>query len=103
MTSESPEQWLTREVGDLLDAGSVGLYELIWLLNGSNFQLDDANKKTIAYTVVDNIVKSDRAELYELVWPSGKVVNGPVDLATRITSADAWPSEAAERYLALVP
>lgn len=26
MTGESPEQWLTREVGDLFNAGGVGLY-----------------------------------------------------------------------------
>jgi hypothetical protein len=102
MTSESPEQWLTREVGDLLEAGSVGLYELLWLLNGSNFQLVDANKKAIAYKVTNSIVSSRQAQLYELAWPSGEVMNGPADLATQITSPASWPEEASERYLALV-
>jgi hypothetical protein len=45
MNDESPEQWLTREVSDLLDAGSVGLYELVWFLNGSDFQLTDTDKE----------------------------------------------------------
>jgi hypothetical protein len=103
MTSESPEQWLTREVADLLDAGSVGLYELLWLLNGADFQLVDAEKKAIAYKVAKGIVGSGRANLYELAWPSGEIVSGPADLATRIANADAWPTEASEQYLALLP
>lgn len=103
MTSEPPEQWLTREVSDLLEAGSVGLYELVWLLNGSDFQLGDADKRAVAHTVTNSIVRSHQAQLYELAWPSGEVLNGPVDLTTRITSVDAWPAEVSERYLALVP
>lgn len=103
MTRESSEQWLTREVIDLLDGGSVGLYELVWLLNGSGLQLVDADKRAIAYTVTNSIIRSHQAQLYELAWPSGKALNGPVDLTTRITSVDAWPSGASERYLALVP
>lgn len=103
MTSESVERWLTREVSDLLRAGSVGLYELIWLLNESDFQLVDTDKKTIAYKVANSIVSSRQAQLFELAWPSGEVLNEPADLATRITSVDAWPLEASERYLALVP
>jgi hypothetical protein len=101
MMRESPEQWLTREVIDLLGAGSVGLYELVWLLNGSDFQLDDIDKKAVAYTVANSIVSSRQAQVYELAWPDGKVLNGPVDLATRIASSAAWPAEAAARYLAL--
>src|SRR5438045_4123150 len=98
MTNESPEQWLTREVTDLLDAGSVGLYELLWLLNGADFLLVDAEKKAIAYKVAKGIVGSGRANLYELAWPSGEIANGPVDLAAWITNADAWPMEASEQY-----
>lgn len=102
MTSNLPEQWLTCEVGDLLGAGSVGLYELLWLLNGSDFPLADADKKAIAYAVTNSIVSSRQAQLYELSWPSGEIVDGPVELASRIASADTWPTEAAERYLALI-
>lgn len=103
MPSESPEQWLAREVGDLLDAGSVPLHELVWLLNGSDFTLNDADKKAIAFTVASNIVESGRARIHELAWPSGELLGGPVDLSARTMNADAWPSEASERYLALVP
>lgn len=101
MTVESPEQWLAGEVTDLLDAGSVGLYELIWLLNGSDFQLVTAEKKEIAYAVAKSILSSGKAQLYELVWPSGKALDGPVDLAVKVSSADVWPVEASDRYLAL--
>jgi hypothetical protein len=101
--ADSPEQWLTREIGDLLEAGTVGLYELIWLLNGSEFDLADSAKKSIAYAVTNDIVNSGRAKLYELRWPANEVLDGPVDLATMITGSDAWPSVASERFLALVP
>ena len=101
MTGESPEQWLAREVGELLDAGSVGLYELVWLLNGSKFELNEAEKRAIAYAVARRIVDAGEAQVFELSWPGGEVVGGPVELATRISSSEAWPVEAAERYLAL--
>lgn len=92
-----------REVGELLEVDSVGLYELMWRLNGSDFELVEAKKKAIAYTVATAITNAGQAQVYELAWTSGTILDGPLDLTTRIGSADAWPSEASEQYLALVP
>ena len=103
MTGKSPEQWLRQEVDDLLEVGSVGLYELVWLLNGAEFTLTDSGKKSIANRVANSIISDGQAKVYELAWPTNDVINGPVNLASRITISDAWPSEPSERYLALVP
>src|SRR5690242_1246315 len=89
-------------VGDLLDAGSVGLHEFVWLLNGSDFPLADEDKKGIAYMVANSIVSSRQARLYELSWPSDEILDGPVELTSRIASADIWPTAAVEQYLALI-
>src|SRR5262245_26521748 len=102
MASESAEQWLAREVGELLDAGSVGLYELLWLLNGSDFELGDADKRAISYSVAASVVGAGRARLFELAWPSGEVLEGPFDLRMQVGGPDGWPVEAGEKYLALV-
>jgi hypothetical protein len=72
VASELPEQWLRRIVTDLLDIGSVGLYEFIWLLNGSDFHLVDADNTAIACKVAKGIVGSRQALLNELAWPSGR-------------------------------
>lgn len=72
-------------------------------VDGSDFVLSEADKRAISYSVADWVVGAGRARVFELAWPSGEVVEGPVELGMRVGSPAGWPVEVGERYLALVP
>jgi hypothetical protein len=104
MVTETAEQWLEREVDEVLAEFSVGLYELIWILNSqdSPFSLNDEDKKATATAVASKILDEGRAKLYRLRWAAQETVEGPLD--RDVLDEDAtWAVEPAEIYVALVP
>ena len=98
MTSEQTD-WLVREVVDLLDAGSVGLYEFVWLLRGEYPSLSAADAQACAREALTTLLARQSARLVWLVWPDEDLVAGP---GVDTSAAEAW-SEPNERgpYLAL--
>lgn len=100
---DAPREWLTREVGELLSVGSVGLYEFMQLLSGDEFDLGEADRKSVAGDVVREIIDSGRAKLYEVKWPEDEVLSGPFGVEFIDTLSVTFASEPAERYLALLP
>lgn len=98
MTSAQTD-WLVREVVDLLDAGSVGLYEFVWLLRGEYPSLDATDAQACASEALSTLLARQTARLVWLVWPDEDLVAGPeVDSP----AAEAWsaPSEG-DPYLAV--
>lgn len=98
MTSE-PTAWLVQEVADLLDAGSVGLYEFMWLLHGEYPSLGGAEAQVYAAEALSTLVGRQTARLVWLVWPDEDLVAGP-EVDSSAAGAWAEPSEG-EPYLAV--
>ena len=55
--------WLAAEAEDRFEDGPVGLYELLWWLNGSQFELSAAHARAIAHRFAANWVATGVAEL----------------------------------------
>lgn len=79
MSHESAVDWLEQDTEDSLDAGRVGLYELVWALNSSEFRLDAEEKIRIATLVAERFLRRGTTSLYEVTWPDSKIVRGPLD------------------------
>lgn len=90
------------DVNESLDAGEVGLYELIWSLNAATCGLTETEKKTIAWTVANHVVQERNVKVYELRWRAKEILSGPFELPDVVAGPQQWPSDATERYLALV-
>jgi len=98
MTDQTVD-WLVREVSDLLDASSVGLYEFMELLNDPDQQLSAGERREIARRALERILSQGGVELRWMRWPeSGNL--GTVSAAE--LPPDPWlgPGEDG-RYLAL--
>lgn len=104
MTHESAADWLEQDTEDSLDAGRVGLYELVWALNGSEFSLAADEKIRIATLVAERFLRRGTATLYEVTWPDSKIVKGPLDPAILHQSGahQLW-DDPGEIYTALWP
>lgn len=94
--------WLAREIDELFAAGPVGLYELIWFLNGPEYDLPLPRKLEIARTVAREIIRSGRAMLYQTRWPTDAVTGGPFGEDV-LENPDSFPAEPDELFLALIP
>lgn len=101
MSLQAPKAWLTQEISDLLEVGSVGLYELTWLLNGSEFNLNEVDTAAVAREVASHLMNAGHAKLFELKWPDNTVIRGPLDISEVTSPHSSWPSDPAEEYLAL--
>ena len=96
------EAWLTREVQQHLeDYGLIGLYELPWLLRGSEFQLTDQQAIELSERVGRNVLAKECVELHRLRWPSAEIVEGPLPSAL-LGSDDIWGEGPGGTYIALV-
>lgn len=91
--------WLVQEVSDLLDAGSVGLYEFIWLLRGSHIESSEEQHRVHAREALDRLLLTGEGSLIWLKWPSENAVEGPKVV---VPDPAAWADPTSgERYLAL--
>jgi hypothetical protein len=75
------ELWLRQEVDDLLDVGPVGVYELLWTLNGSTYTLTADQARDVARRVAHELVESGAARLYRMRWPRAEPRTAPLPVA----------------------
>jgi hypothetical protein len=68
--TEDSVGWLVREVRDLLDASSVGLYEFIWLLRSEQPSLAVDERQKIAGEALRRLLSDGAGRLVLLTWPS---------------------------------
>jgi hypothetical protein len=100
MDEDAIKAWLSEEVSDLLDVGPVGLYELKWMLNGSNFSLLEAEKFQLSRAVIESLCAAGGVEIVTLTWPAVDVISGPHGVS--ILDEDVgWLDDPSPQYLAL--
>ncbi len=102
MNQENACEWLSREVSDHLAMGPMGLYELLWLLNGSSHVLTEGEAIELSVHVVKKIVADGAADLYVIRWPGGQVVDGPLPPSRITTDAALWGEGPEKTFLALI-
>jgi hypothetical protein len=66
--------WLVREVSDLLETSSVGLYEFIWILRGKYPDVSEEELRSWAADALRGLLAEHRGRLVLLQWPSEDVV-----------------------------
>ena len=94
--SVSRVDWLVREINDLLDVSSVGLYEFLEFLNDPELPLPLDERHEIADRALQRIRGAGGVELRWMQWPRGNSL-GPAELP-----ADHWRGfDENGRYLAL--
>jgi hypothetical protein len=96
------EAWLGQEMADLLEQGPVGLYEFIWGLRGSPYELSDDEALRLSVSVAQTMVRSGDAEIYRVTWPGLDIVEGPLPLDA-LDDPVAWGLGASGTLMALVP
>jgi len=79
--------WLVQEVHDLLDVSTVGLYELMWMLNTPGQQLSIDERRAVARRAVEQLLAEPGIELTWLRWPDWTSL-GKVSLEA--LPQDAW-------------
>jgi hypothetical protein len=93
--------WLGNEVREYFaDFGPLGLYELVWMLNGSSFKPPPEEARALSQEVAADLLREGTAELHVLSWPDQKVV--PESLP-RSTLDDEASWQEGHRFVALVP
>jgi len=97
------QEWLSREVNDLLDVGSVGLYEFSELFRSGIFSaIGDDQKFVVSREVAASFVAVGRASICQLRWPKEEVVGGPFPVSV-LDDPDVWGQSTGSLYLALIP
>jgi hypothetical protein len=96
------EAWLTQEAQDLLDQGTVGLYEFIWGLRGASFDLSDDEAIRLSTLVATELIRSGKARIFAVSWPSLDVVEGPLPITT-LEDPKNWSEGDSGPMIALVP
>ena len=99
-SDESPIAWLNQEVNELIEAGSVGLHDFPWLINGAKFDLSQAAKRSLTKAVAGDIISSGKVVLYEVEWPTVKITSGPHGVE-KIDETNAFPTQPLQCYLAI--
>ncbi|WP_338769490.1 hypothetical protein V7968_05710 [Nocardia vulneris] len=66
------------EAHEHLAADYLGVYQLLWLLRGSDFDLSDDDAIDISRKIAGELVASGQAQLVLLRWPTGPRVTGAV-------------------------
>lgn len=98
---EDPEVWLARELLDHLELGPVGLFEMIWLLNGSGFEFTENEKIRLSSKVAAELVQKGKARLYTVAWPSARVLKGPHPVV-QLNDHEAWLEGPNRSYVAMI-
>ncbi|MBB5912878.1 hypothetical protein BJY24_001745 [Nocardia transvalensis] len=100
MTNAAGE-WLSREAVEHLEMGPVGVYELLWLVRGAEFGLDDETAKAMVRRTVDWLLSEKGSTLVLLKWPTGEIIDdAPEGIDT--SAASMFEPDASGVYLALV-
>jgi hypothetical protein len=91
--------WLIQEISDLLDAGSVGLYEFVDELNDPERELSSDERKDVARQALDRLIEHGDVEIQRRRW-AGAENEGTV--SARDLPTDPWaPPDEQGRYLAI--
>ena len=98
----SAESWLTQDMRDHLDDGPVGLYQFIWALNGSRYELPEHEAVDLSRRIARRFVEDGLADVHAVTWPGFQVVEGPLG-SDVLDGADAWRIGEAGPFLALIP
>jgi len=59
---------LIQDVDDYLDAGHVGLYEFLWILNGEKVPGSREEHLQIAQKALEHLVENKRGRLISVMW-----------------------------------
>jgi hypothetical protein len=102
MSDVNAEAWLTQEAQDLLDQGTVGLYEFIWGLRGASFDLSDDEAIRLSARIATELVRSGKARIFAVSWPNLDVVEGPFPV-TILEDPKNWSEGDSGPMIALVP
>src|SRR4030095_2188937 len=89
MSEVTAEAWLTQEAADLLEQGTVGLYQFIWGLRGTSYGLSDDDAIRLSKEVAKRLVRSGQAEIFAVSWPGLDIVEGPLPITT-LDDPSAW-------------
>jgi hypothetical protein len=94
-------EWLWQEALDHLEADTLGVYELLWLLRGSEYRLSDDQAKTLAQSTASLLVAEGKARIVRLRWPANEEIDDTVNPSALQDETAFEPSEEGV-YLALV-
>lgn len=90
---------LVAEVDELLQAGDVGLYEFVWILNAVP-ELTQSEREAIALDAVGHMLASGRAVLIWKRWDEPKFVDSRTPSLDDV-GPEAWQAPTAAPYLAI--
>lgn len=102
MYDVSAESWLTQDMRDHLDDGPLGLYQFIWALNGSCYDLPEHDAIDLSRRIALRFLREGLAELYLVTWPGFHIVEGPLG-SDALEAPEAWNIGEAGPFLALIP
>jgi hypothetical protein len=92
--------FLVNEVRDYFDAGRVGLYEFVWILRGSAFDVPEGEYAAHALAALDQLLADGSARIVWRRWADPDYEKP----ATRADVDDsAWDDPTDQPYLAVVP
>jgi hypothetical protein len=94
-------EWLWQEALDHLQADSLGVYELLWLLRGSDYQLPEQQAKAVAQSTAALLIAEGKAKIVRLRWPTNEEIDDTVDPSALQDETAFEPSKEGV-YLALV-
>ena len=100
MSDATAAEWLWQEALDHLEADSLGVYELLWLLRGSDYQLPEQQAKALAQSTASLLVAEGKAKIVRLRWPSNEEIDEVMDASALREETVFEPSEEGV-YLAL--
>jgi hypothetical protein len=66
--ADDPVELLIQETRDYLDAGSVGLYEFMWILNSEKAEGSKADHRILAQQALDHLLEDKSIRLISLMW-----------------------------------
>jgi|Tabmets5t2r1_1033131.scaffolds.fasta_scaffold151928_2 hypothetical protein len=66
--NDGPVKLLIQEIEDYLDAGSVGLYEFMWILNSEKVEGSKDDHRRLARQALDHLLLQKRGHLISLMW-----------------------------------
>ncbi|MBS2964801.1 hypothetical protein KGA66_17215 [Actinocrinis puniceicyclus] len=64
----SAAEWLWQEALDHLKADILGVYELLWLLRGSDYQLPEQQAKALVQSTASLLLAEGKARIVRLQW-----------------------------------